>query len=296
MVKKIRRYIKIEKGFGMNEITITFAKKEWIPNLKEIWKECFHDEDSYIDFFFSNRFEEKNTLVYQKINQPVAMASLLPCKVWKLESHILIKQPARYIYAVATKPEYQGYGISTQLMKDILNRLEKTEEIGILVPATEPLISFYKTRGFYPSYHKEEQMQKKEWFPELMIHSFSGIQILDTAITAKTYKKLRDRHLGKDGYMEWEEDAISYAIRENEFIGGVCLELVCEGESHLLMGYREKETFVVRETTLSWHQWERYAMVIANEFHCSSIIQKELFCMSNQEESKKIKYFNLALE
>ena len=279
----------------MKENEITFAKKEWVPKLTEIWKESFHDEDSYIDFFFTNRFEEKNTLVYLQNNQPVAMASLLPCKTWKQENDKIIKHSARYIYAVATKPEYRGQGMSTTLMNYILEFLKHQNEIGILVPATKDLIFFYEERGFYPSIHKEERMQKKDWFPEIMIHSLEEVEVLDETISSKRYKKLRDKYFGMEGYIEWTEDAILYAMKENEFIGGVCLELICEGESHILMGYKSNDEFVVRETTLSNSQWERYAMAIANKFHCSRIVQREMFCMSTKE-GRNLTYFSLALE
>ncbi len=280
----------------MEDGNITFAKMEWIPQLKQIWKECFHDEDSYIDFYFMKRFTEENMLVWLEDKLPVAMASLLPCTCWEKKNGLLLKQPVRYIYAVATKPGFKGQGISTKLMKYIQSFLDQNHEIGILVPAEESLISFYGKRNFHPAIRAKERVNDEAERFELQISSLSDILIKEGPVLAKKYKQIRDSWLGMDGYIEWDEDAIDYAIKENLLIGGLCFEMICEGESHIIMGYIDKEQFIVRETTLSEHQWDQYAMTIANEFECSRILQKERFFMSTRKNWAKTSYFNLALD
>jgi len=280
----------------MEEGRITFAKTEWITELKEIWKECFHDDDSYIDFYFSNRFTEDNMVVWLEDMVPVAMASLLPCACWKKKNHLILKQPTRYIYAVATKPEFSGQGISTKLMKHIQKLCYENHEIGILVPGEESLISFYQKRNFYLAIHGKERIDAEPRIPDLKISSRSDVKIVEGIVLTNRYKQIRDRQLGMDGYIEWDVDAIDYAIKENTLIGGLCFEFMCEGESHIMMGYINKEQFIVRETSLSDSQWDQYAMSIANEFQCSSIIEKERFCMSTRKNWTETSYFNLALD
>ena len=75
----------------MEDGSITFAKMEWIPQLKQIWKECFHDEDSYIDFYFMNRFTEENMLVWLEDKLPVAMASPFTLHLLEKEEWIAFK-------------------------------------------------------------------------------------------------------------------------------------------------------------------------------------------------------------
>lgn len=280
----------------MENGSITFAKMEWIPELKQIWKECFHDEDSYIDFYFRDRFTEENMMVWLEDNVPVAMASLLPCTCWKKKNGLVLKQAVRYIYAVGTKPRYEGQGISTKLMKQIEELLNQNQEIGILMPAEESLISFYQKRNFYPAIRTKERFNDEAEQFALQISAIPDISIIEGQVLAKRYKQIRDHWLGTDGYIEWDEDAIDYAIKENALIGGLCFELVCEGENHIMMGYIDKEQFMVRETTLSDRQWDQYARTIANEFECSRILQKERFFMSTQKNWAKTSYFNLALD
>ncbi|MFA9465870.1 MAG: GNAT family N-acetyltransferase [Velocimicrobium sp.] len=280
----------------MEEDKIVFAKTEWIPQLKEIWRECFHDEESYINFFFTNRFRNENMLVWIEEGVPVAMASLLPCMCWKKDGNTMRLIPTRYIYAVGTKPLYEGRGISTSLMSYINNQLKKNQEIGILVPASESLVSFYQKRNFHVAISKKERMEQEGNESDLIASSISNLRILEGKVSKRRYKELRDYWLGVDGYIEWDEDAISYAIQENTFNGGVCFELLCDGESHILLGYKNNEEFIVRETTLSDDNWIKVAMRIAAHFRCHTIIRKEQFFMSTQKKWSQTGYFNLALD
>lgn len=278
------------------EEKITFAKEAWVPSLKQIWRECFHDEDAYIDFFFEHRFREENTLVWLEEAQPVAMVSLLPCVCWVGEGSRQKKQPVRYIYAVATKPAYEGRGISTRLMHYVKELLQKKQEVGILVPAEESLISFYQKRGFYPAIYAESRTKEGAFVPELQASALTDLQILEGSVSAERYKQIRDSRLGRDGYVEWDRKAIDYALRENHLGGGFAVEIMCGGRHHLMMGYCSRQTLTVRETTLSDWEWQKYAMDIAHSFACSSILEKERFCMSTQEKWAKTAYFNLALD
>lgn len=44
-------------------------------------------------------------------------------------------------------------------------------------------------------------------------------------VSAKEYKELRDSFFGGEGYVEWDEDAVKYAIKENAFYGGKAYKL-----------------------------------------------------------------------
>ncbi len=44
-------------------------------------------------------------------------------------------------------------------------------------------------------------------------------------MSAKEYKEIRDRYFDAEGYVEWDEEAIRYAMKENVFCGGAALKL-----------------------------------------------------------------------
>ena len=55
------------------------------------------------------------------------------------------------------------------------------------------------------------------------IEELGGWSVTDA--DAKAYKALRDEAFEKEGYVEWDEQAVAYAIKENQF---------CEGRTLLL--------------------------------------------------------------
>ncbi|MEG2774954.1 MAG: GNAT family N-acetyltransferase [Acetivibrio sp.] len=278
---------------------ITWAKKEWIPDLKQIWKCCFQDEDSYIDFYFSNRFKENNMIVFLEENRPIAMASLLPAVCWETEDGRK-KSNLFYIYAVATAPAFQGRGISSQLMKYSMDFLEKNNAIGILVPAEERLIPFYKKRGFYPAIKLPERKSQR-YTEDLKAAEIISLEEKETdfkfsEINPKEYKKIRDCHFAGRGYVEWDEESIQYAIAENKKNGGFTYGFFFQEQPHILMAYPTEKQLCVRETTLSKMQWNQYAPVLADKLDCRGLSQMPLFSMSNRKKWDGNGYLGLTLD
>ena len=74
------------------------ARSEDIPQLKALWKLVFGDADELIDAFFALLWPDCRTAVVEENGTVVAAAYAV-----RLEN-------IRYIYAVATHPEYRGRG------------------------------------------------------------------------------------------------------------------------------------------------------------------------------------------
>ena len=66
--------------------------------LKALWREVFGDTDEYIDAFFQNVYQPSMASVIEEDGTVVAAAYAVPFGA------------VRYIFAVATRPEYRGRG------------------------------------------------------------------------------------------------------------------------------------------------------------------------------------------
>ena len=66
--------------------------------LKALWREVFGDTDEYIDAFFQNVYQPGMASVIEDDGTVVAAAYAVPFGA------------VRYIFAVATRPEYRGRG------------------------------------------------------------------------------------------------------------------------------------------------------------------------------------------
>ena len=129
---------------------IQFAEQPMRPALAAMWRECFGDGNEYVDLYFSNFDITRHTMVFMDGDHPASMLSLLPMTV-VTRAGIL---PARYIYAVATLPSYQGRGLSTKLLEAAHKRMQQAGvKLSVLVPASPKLYNFYGKRGFRTEFY-----------------------------------------------------------------------------------------------------------------------------------------------
>ncbi|MBD5451986.1 MAG: GNAT family N-acetyltransferase, partial [Lachnospiraceae bacterium] len=241
----------ILKKYRVVESSVVFANETDIDAIEEIWYACFGDDREYIDLYLSNRFETENMLVIHEDGRPVSMLSLLPVTITiDGESHA-----ARYVYAVATLPAYRKKGYASKLIE---HAFYKYEEPLILQPASEELRRYYEKLGFHDVFrqspcwiynaHAGKMTQVSENMAYEVSEDITHMSEIETEITtlgkwsaepvtAKEYKEIRDLYFGGEGYVEWDENAIQYAIMENSFCGGGALKLT-DGEERRVLMYR----------------------------------------------------------
>lgn len=106
--------------------------------IADLWNEAFGDKKA--DVFGYLKFLLRYFYVYEENGAVLAMAAVLPLT--------FKENRGGYIYAVATKKEMQGKGISTQLINYIKNIPEF--DFFVLVPQSESLFNFYKRFDFVP--------------------------------------------------------------------------------------------------------------------------------------------------
>lgn len=258
------------KKYRAVESHVVYANiKDW-DYIIEIWSRCFGDDRAYIQLYLENRFEDENMLVIYQDNRPVSMASLLPVQVTVNGK----KENARYVYAVATLPEYRNRGYASEIIKHAARRYN---EPLILQPADRDLQAYYEKYGFVDAFGEspcwiyagrcagtanihmlpteDSHLKAAEEYEEVeekldMLGSWS---VSDAG--EKAYKAVRDQVLESEGYVAWDEKAIAYAIKENQFCGGRTLlltkDLETESPQKAILMYRiEKDSLHIMETTL----------------------------------------------
>lgn len=114
---------------------------ENIPALRELWKEAFGDTDTFLDSFFRVGFSFDRCRQIAINNQPAAALYWFDCS-WGDEK-------IAYIYAVATKKDFQGQGLCRALIANTHDHLKQLGYAGAaLVPGNEKLFSLYKKCGY----------------------------------------------------------------------------------------------------------------------------------------------------
>ena len=225
-----------------------------------LWQEAFDDTPDFIRFYLDQRLTAENMLIYCIDRKPVSMASFLPAQIWQGEERL----PVRYVYAVATAKGARGQGYARKVLdtaKDLW------EEALLLTPAEASLVSYYGAQDFVSCTDGQQQELLLEDLTDdpawLAAHSCAPC-------TASDYHRIRDTHFGRDGYVEWDDAALIFAIacakRENGealiYTTSVTEESGTEDAAHtsdsaenmtedLLLYDCDGDTLRVLETTLS---------------------------------------------
>lgn len=235
------------KKYYAIESHVVFANETEQEHIIDIWEQCFGDEREYIQMYLDKRFETENMLVIHADGRPVSMASFLPVQM-QINGEL---KPARYVYAVGTLPEYRRRGYASEIIK---HAAKKYQEPLLLQPAGESLEKYYEGLGFVAAFEASPcwiYEGSSKWIKE-KVTLMSENKITNWSfqvIKAKEYKSLRDEHFAAEGYVEWSEQALQYAMDENAFCGGETLMLTYGERAELLMYRIEEGKLCIIETT-----------------------------------------------
>lgn len=235
------------KKYVATESDVVYADRDRDGvQIAQIWKTCFGDEEEYIRFYLDNRMTEDNMLVVYEDGRAVSMASFLPVHYLCEDEYV----PARYVYAIATLPEYRGKGLAKHILQFAH---EHYMQPLILAPAEESLMRYYETLGFKRAFPDTRESMTED-LRALALQADEPAEFEMKPISAKEYVKLRDEKCVREGYVSWDETAVSYVMELCERYGGQAV-MVCRQESEseegdILMYQKEKDILVIVETSL----------------------------------------------
>lgn len=253
---------------------IRYGNSRSIPELKRLWKECFADEDAYIDAFFEAMYEDAYVLMEEENGVLLGASFFLPGKIWLDQPESGQKpqtrskprhgqdadsgawQQIRYVYALAVWPQYRGQGIAAKLLR----AAHEIYHAPLLAePAEESLVGgFYRPLGFQENFYL---MKKQAVLPVYDVQAAEMPALADTALVAvqaEAYSSIRDKILKAHGYISWPVRHVAFAIKEHISSGGGAFILTRGGRKDLLLYYQEGQKAVVTETTLPQEEAEKW--------------------------------------
>ncbi len=205
---------------------ITLARDGMRPDIERIWRLCFpEDSPESVRYFFEHRYNPNSCIVYIDNNsgRPVAMLHILDLMVTD-DSEI---KNGQYIYAAATRPDFQGQGIMKKLVAASQKYAEsRNKQYSLLVPAQHSLFKFYEKLGFYRCFQNRViTFSRVDLITLAKYKGFEGktktVSLGDTELSAFRRNSLIDR----EGYVSWDDRAVSYAMGAHEAIGGRIISL-----------------------------------------------------------------------
>ncbi|HGM3505643.1 TPA: enhanced intracellular survival protein Eis [Clostridioides difficile] len=129
---------------------IRYAKEEEIERIKEIWSYCFNDSESFMKYYFSDKYKSENTVVALDEGKII---SSLQLNQYKLLLNNKVYNTS-YVVGVSTLPEGRGTGYMSKVIKFTLNELYKRGQlVSILMPIDYRL---YRRFGYEHCYDQIE--------------------------------------------------------------------------------------------------------------------------------------------
>lgn len=180
---------------------ISYATKDDINAIKELFDECFDEDIAFNHWFFDNIFDYKNTIVYKKSNKIVAMLQAMPYRISNIGE-------VSYIYGACTKKEYRGCGIMSELINFSFQEDKSNGKIAsVLIPANEGLFDFYSRFGYEKGFFVEEKTE--------MGFKLEGDFYLSEISTdnAKDMLQIYNSNLKNNYYIERTEDYFKLQIK-----------------------------------------------------------------------------------
>ena len=209
---------------------IRFAREEDKKIVKQLWSYSFQDSQSYVDYYFSDRYKASNNIVLED-NQTIVASLLINPYTLVLDGE---EKKLSYIVGVSVFPEHRGKGYSSFLMKQTLSLLqERKDEMVLLMPIDT---SIYRRYGFINTFEKVEKNNTKH------------IDLL-----LKLYQQEMEK---KIAYIKRTKEDFIIRISEWELEGGDMYLMYQENNAigYFMMHPRyEKDTAMVQELIVTNH-------------------------------------------
>lgn len=140
---------------------IRFAKDSEKENIREIWDYCFNDSPKFTDFYFDNKYDNKNTVV---VDEDGKIVSSLQLNQYELNLNNKLYNTS-YVVGVSTLPQVRGKGYMKNIMKFTLKNLyDKNQLVSILMPIDYRLYRRYGYEHCYDQIEYELEIESLKSF------------------------------------------------------------------------------------------------------------------------------------
>mgnify|MGYP000937823357 CR=1 FL=1 len=226
---------------------------------KELWKLAFGDSDAQIDYFYTRRPANAETLVLLENGVVETMVALFPVTLTLPDGATV---SSSYIYALATHPDARkkGYGRFILNYVDFYLQERKLDCVTI-VPAEASLHRFFAATGFSECF----ATRKVELLGYMVESTGEGDSLRSTS--PKQYNQVREGLLSEAFRVSYDDDAIAYQQGLSEMAASGLYLLHVGGvqgcaAAELLNG----DSLLVKELIIPPHAMAGAAALLAREF------------------------------
>lgn len=182
-------------------MSIDHPTPDQLPQLRQLWKQAFGDDDTFLDAFFSVGFSRDRCRCITEKDTVVAALYWFDSFSGDI--------PLAYLYAVATSEAFRGRGLCHRLMEDTHRHLAAAGYgATVLVPGSEDLFALYADMD-YTAFGSIREFDCPA--------STAGIPL--QKLSLEEYAQLRRKYLPKGGILQ-EGATLAFLHTQAEFYAG----------------------------------------------------------------------------
>ena len=231
-----------------SNLTVRYADGRDTDALYKLWKECFHDTDAFMAYYFDYYLRDNRILILEQKNQLKSMIHLNPYTL----SVCGKKVNSLYVVGVATDADFRHCGAMTRLLQRTFSDCYAGRiPLIYLMPANEAIYTPFQFAYIYSQY-----VEKKTHTP------FSSIHNVDAAIVRDISAHPVSSEAERQQLADWSNSLLSrhydvftrrdayYFERlqmENQADGGDLLLLSANGKQIGYVSYACEEIMEIRE-------------------------------------------------
>lgn len=245
----------------MKVIRVTRADASMKDAVTALWKATFGDSTEWIESFLSAASLERTCFAALSGKNLAGMLFSLPA-VLTVNGEA---KESRYIYAVATDPEFRNQGVMTALERFACEEAAKEGAFyAALVPAAFPLFSMYQKLGYRTAFHEYTARAPMQLDPQAKLSHCSP-----EFFFAERRRLLSERSVSFELYPNMQEFRCWDLVKSGKLVRARTADAV----GYVVFEKRE-DTLVILETSLPDHALSHAAGTLCEEQHCSTITVK----------------------
>lgn len=230
-------------------MTIRYAQLSDQDQLYILWKDCFHDSDEFMTYYFDYFFKNNQVLMLEQGDSLKSMIHLNPYKI-DIRGRVL---DSYYIVGVATDADFRHRGAMTQLLKKVFEDCYAMHMPFVyLMPADQAIYTPFQFAYIYDQYveQKNQNVPGHDEYTEPLPKGHITAEPVQSDQAREALAALSDELLaGSNDCFTWR-DAFYFERLQMENIadGGNLLILFADGKQIGYLSYAcEEDVMEVRE-------------------------------------------------
>ncbi len=239
-------------------IEMRTSRPEEVARQKEVWKLAFHDDDSFIDFYYDNYYKPDRVFVLEEDGEIKTMLATFPIRVYLPDGSYAV---SAYFYALGTDPKDRKNGYGRRLFGYAEEYLQANGvDCATLVPSEPSMFRYFDTIGYGKSFsHRKVEITRK-LLPQLP--ETGSIQ----PAAPNRYNRIRDNILNGAFYVAYPDELIQHQKGISQLANADIYELEVDGVAGVAAAeYLDDDNLLLKELVIPADKMAQAVALVAKE-------------------------------